>query len=138
MSDTPCLCIKLRRAGQEIAKLYDNALAPSGISVTQFSQLHAIRRLKTPSIGQLAADLHLDRSTLGRNVRTLEQKRLVEHAPGTDERTRVVKLTDKGRQALRTATPRWQATQDTLADKLGAEKRQMLVGLLDELESLAP
>lgn len=138
MTDTSCISTKLRRAGQHVARLYDEALAPSGLSVVQFSQLEAVRRLEAPSIGELAEDRHLDRSTLGRNVRTLARLGLVHFAPGEDERTRVVTLTDKGRAALKIATARWQAAQNSLADKLGAEKRAVLFDLLDELETLTP
>ena len=136
MSDTSCISTKLRRAGKQVAKLYDEALAPSGLSVVQFSQLNAIHRLKAPSIGQLAEDRHLDRSTLGRNVRTLQRLGLVHLGSGEDERTHVVTLTDKGRAAVKIATARWQAAQDSLVGKLGARQRAVLFELLDELETL--
>ncbi len=138
MTDTACISIKLRRAGRNVARLYDDALAPSGLSVVQFSQLEAIRRLEAPSIGQLAQDRHLDRSTLGRNVRTLARLGLVHLEPGDDERRHVVTLTDQGRAALKTATPLWHAVQDRLADRLGAQQRAELFALLDELETLTP
>lgn len=138
MVDTTCICIKLRRAGQQVARLYDEALAPSGLSVVQFSQLQAVRRLKAPSIGQLAEETRLDRSTLGRNVRTLRRLGLVHFEPGEDGRTHVVTLTGKGRAAVKTATPRWQAVQDQLAGKLGTQQRTELFDLLNELETLTP
>jgi len=138
MTDTTCICTKLRRASQQVARHYNESLAPSGLSVVQFSQLNAIHRLKAPSIGRLAADTHLDRSTLGRNVRTLRRLGLVHFEPGEDGRTRVVTVSDKGREAVKTATACWQTVQNNLSDKLGAEQRELLFELLNELESLAP
>lgn len=121
-----------------MTKRYDDALAPAGINVTQFSQLHVIARLKSPTIGQLARETHLDRSTLGRNLRVLMRMNLAQFDSGKDERTRVISITKDGRGALKVAKPLWQAVQDSLAEKLGEKQHQALLGLLDELEATAP
>ncbi|MDP6709385.1 MAG: MarR family winged helix-turn-helix transcriptional regulator [Alphaproteobacteria bacterium] len=136
MSDTICIGIKLRRAAQAIAKLYDQALVPAGITITQFSQMHAIGRLEAPNLGQLARETHLDRSTLGRNIRTLGRLGLIEHGPGADERTRIIRLSEKGKETLRMATPRWQVVQDSLEAELGSKQRSDLFAILSSLEAL--
>ena len=75
----------------------------------------------------------LDRSTLGRNLRVLEGEGLVTLVEGEDMRNRIVLLTETGRERLAAALPAWEAAQQRLIDRLGAEKREILLKLLDEL-----
>ena len=131
--DLACICIELRNAANALTRLYDAQLAPAGISITQLSQLNHIREQGTPTLKDLAAITGLDRSTLGRNMRLLEEQGLVSLSPGEDARTKVVSLTRKGRAALRQAAPLWWETQNRLIEKLGREKRAQLSELLTEL-----
>ena len=75
----------------------------------------------------------LDRSTLGRNLRVLEGDGLVMLVEGEDMRNRIVMLTEAGVERLKAALPAWEAAQQRLIDRLGAEKRETLLRLLDEL-----
>ncbi len=131
--DLKCLCIEVRNAAQALSRLYDAELAPAGISVTQLSQLNQVNQLGNPTLKALALATRLDRSTLGRNLRLMESQGLVTIAPGRDARTREVKLTRKGKRALNEGAPLWYRVQNTLSEKLGAEKRAQLSELLDEL-----
>lgn len=135
MSQDTCLCIDLRTAAQALTGIYDAAMAPAGISVTQFSQLNLIRILETPTLRALAEASQLDRSTLGRNVRVLEKLGLVAMAVGDDARTRTVKLTTKGNDAFMRAVPLWTAVQSQLLDRLGADGRDQLNQLLAALKT---
>ena len=128
-----CLCIELRNAANALTRLYDAQLVPAGISVTQLSQLNHILEQGTPTLKDLAAITGLDRSTLGRNMRLLEEQGLVSLAPGEDARTKVVSLTRRGRSTLGQAAPLWMNTQKSLIEKLGSEKRALLSELLTEL-----
>ena len=73
MKKTGCICIDVRTVANRLTQLYDNAMAPSGMTVTQFSQLNAIQQLGSPTVNELSEAIGLDRSTLGRNVRVLEK-----------------------------------------------------------------
>jgi DNA-binding MarR family transcriptional regulator len=92
-----------------------------------------LQRLDQPSISSLADAMGLDRSTLGRNLRVLEGEGLVQLVEGDDLRNRLVLLTEAGIEWLAAALPAWEAAQQKLIDKLGAEKRETLLALLDEL-----
>ena len=133
MLESQCLCINLRRAARGVSRHYDGALDGFGINVAQYSLLCNLRRLDQPSISTLAEAMGLDRSTLGRNLRVLEGEGLVLLVEGDDMRNRIVKLTDTGAQRLEAALPAWEAAQQKLIDKLGAQKRETLLALLDEL-----
>jgi DNA-binding MarR family transcriptional regulator len=92
-----------------------------------------LQRLNQPSISSLADAMGLDRSTLGRNLRVLEGEGLVRLVEGDDLRNRLVVLTEQGKQRLAAALPAWEAAQQKLIDKLGVQKRETLLALLDEL-----
>ncbi|MCB1787001.1 MAG: MarR family transcriptional regulator, partial [Gammaproteobacteria bacterium] len=77
MLSTTCHCTRLRRAAHAVTRLYDEALAATGLTVTQFSLLRTISRLDEPYITTLAEATGLERSTLGRNLRPLEKAGLV-------------------------------------------------------------
>ena len=133
----PCHCIQLRRASRKLTALYDRALERAGINVTQFAQLYEIVQLGAPSLGELARRTDLDRSTLGRNVRTLVRKGLVQFESGPDERTRLVRITQQGKRTLRLATPMWQEAQDAVT-QIMAEHEHAIARLLENLESTQP
>lgn len=133
MIASQCLCINLRRAARGVSRYYDGALDGFGINVAQYSLLCNLQRLDQPSISTLAEAMGLDRSTLGRNLRVLEGEGLVRMDEGEDQRNRIVQLTPAGHERLAAALPAWEAAQQRLIDKLGAEKRETLLALLDEL-----
>ncbi|WP_095078393.1 MarR family winged helix-turn-helix transcriptional regulator [Pseudomonas sp. Irchel s3h17] len=133
MLASQCLCTNLRRAARGVSRFYDGALDGFGINVAQYSLLCNLQRLDQPSISALAEAMGLDRSTLGRNLRVLEGEGLVRMVEGEDQRNRIVQLTDTGRERLAAALPAWEAAQQRLIDRLGAEKRATLLALLDEL-----
>ncbi|AZC58795.1 MarR family winged helix-turn-helix transcriptional regulator [Pseudomonas sp. 22526] len=133
MLPSQCLCTNLRRAARGVSRFYDGALDGFGINVAQYSLLSNLQRLDQPSISSLAEAMGLDRSTLGRNLRVLEGEGLVRLSEGEDQRNRIVQLTQEGQQRLLAALPAWEAAQQRLIDRLGAEKRETLLALLNEL-----
>jgi DNA-binding MarR family transcriptional regulator len=133
MLPSQCLCTNLRRAARGVSRFYDGALDGFGINVAQYSLLSNLQRLDQPSISSLAEAMGLDRSTLGSNLRVLEGEGLVRLSEGEDQRNRIVQLTDEGQQRLLAALPAWEAAQQRLIDRLGAEKRETLLALLNEL-----
>ena len=137
MSHELCLCMNLRSAAQQLTRDYDAALAPAGITANQFSLMNMIRTGDSPNVKELAEASGLDRSTLGRNLRVLEKQQLVSILSGADARTREIRLTKHGRQALRHATPLWHGVQDAFVARLGEEKRSQLKTLLTELTTEA-
>lgn len=121
MSST-CHCTRLRIATRKIAGLYDAALTPTGINIAQFALLRHVRRLQPVSLTELGRHLELDRSTMGRNVRVVEKMGLVSLGRGEDQREAVVTLSEQGVAVLREATPLWEACQNGIVGRLGAER----------------
>lgn len=123
---TECVCINLRRMSRAISQIYDDALAPAGLKITQFCLLRAIERLGPASVGALADDQELDRTTLTRNLALLERDGLIEQSAGADKRTSVAQLSRAGSAAIARALPHWEGIQGELRRTLGAETLRQL------------
>ena len=106
-----CLCLAAPRAARTLARRFDEALRPVGLTSGQFSLLMSLNRPRPPSIGSVADLLAMDRTTLTANLKPLERRRLVLTAVDPDDRrSRLLSLTGTGRQVLRAALPIWRRT----------------------------
>ena len=103
-----CLCLHAQRAARALARRFDVALKPVGITSGQFSLLMSLNRPQPPNLGSVAALLAMDRTTLTANLKPLERRGLVEVASDPDDRrARLLRLTPAGRTVLAEATPIW-------------------------------
>ncbi|APR77512.1 Transcriptional regulator, MarR family protein [Minicystis rosea] len=131
MHETPCNCLTLRQASRFLTQRYDEAIAPSGLRITQYSILAVLHRLGPSSVQQLADALVMDRSTLGHNLRPIERSGLVAlHVDPADRRMRRLALTARGQKALAAARPLWEAAQARFEAEYGAKDAEALRGLL--------
>ena len=131
-SDT-CHCILLRKASRKVSSYYDEALAPLGVNIGQFSLLRNINRLAPISLTDLAAQVELDRSTVGRNAKVLERMGLVAIGHGEDQREAMLTVAPQGHAILKQGAPLWDSVQDDIEARLGAEKTRQLQELLAAL-----
>jgi DNA-binding MarR family transcriptional regulator len=107
-----CLCLHVQRAARAVARRYDEALRPAGLTNFQFSLLMSLNRPEPAGMGQVSALLAMDRTTLTANLKPLERRGLVTIAAGpTDKRSRLLALTPAGRSLLAAALPLWETTQ---------------------------
>jgi DNA-binding MarR family transcriptional regulator len=126
-----CTCLAVRQAARRVTQFYDQHLAPTGLRTTQFSILAKLRRLGETTINGLAAEMVMDRTTLGRNVLPLEREGLISIQPGrTDRRSKTVKLTSEGLKRLGEAREGWRAAQVGFAHAFGEERTVLLRSLL--------
>src|SRR3954465_13729428 len=91
-----CACANLRKAARAVTQLFDAALAPSGLKVTQFTLLVTSRLSGEATINGLAERMAMDRSTLSRNLKPLVREGLLEVGSGEDGRTRLVRISAEG------------------------------------------
>jgi DNA-binding MarR family transcriptional regulator len=126
-----CNCLALRQATRLATQLYDQHLAPSGLRTTQFSILAKLKRLGPMSINALAAELVVDRTTLGRNILPLERDGLIRIEPSaTDARSKELRLTRKGTARLRPALRQWAQAQARFEAAYGGQRAAELRSLL--------
>lgn len=128
-----CTCGELRKAARAITQLYDSAVEPSGLLITQLAVLRTIANSGSETISHLAEKLEMDRTTLTRNLSPLEKKGLIRIDAGKDQRTRLVEITTKGRQAAEKAIPRWEDIQLQVIDQIGEARWRMLMDELSEV-----
>ena len=120
MASADCNCAALRQASRFVSRLYDEALAPAGLGINQYSVLARLERLGPLVMQDLARALVMDRSTLGHLLRPLEKRGLVRLAACADARCRRVSLTPDGDALLVEARPLWIAAQAAFERQFGA------------------
>ncbi len=128
-----CYCIVLRKASRRLTSLYDEALAPFGINLAQYSLLSNVVRRAPISLTELGRLLDLDRSTVGRNARVMARMGLLVMGPGEDQREQALSPTERGRAVFAHAVPVWERVQQDIEAKLGPQKAEQLQSLLAEL-----
>ena len=107
-----CLCLAVRRAARTLGRRYDDALASLGVTSGQFAILMALSGDRPMAVGELSAELGLDRTTLTAALKPLERGGLVQLRPDPDDgRARLITITSQGRLLLDAAVPRWRAVQ---------------------------
>lgn len=129
-----CNCFAVRQAARHVSQFYDQHLASIGLRTSQFSILAKLRRLGPMTINALAAELVMDRTTLGRNVLPLERDGLIAIKPGaTDRRVKELHLTAAGAEKVRAGVKLWAAAQSRFEAAFGPKRSAELRGLLRTL-----
>src|SRR6516225_7796295 len=106
-----CIAVRLRLLNRVVTNLYDEGLRPLGLKVSQLNVLVVTAKLGVARPAQVCGLLHLDLSTLSRNVDRMMAKGWLEAVPEEDARTQPFRLTDQGRRLLERAFPAWEKAQ---------------------------
>jgi DNA-binding MarR family transcriptional regulator len=115
-----CLCLHVQRAARALARRYDEALRPVGLTSGQFSLLMSLNRPEPPNIAQVATLLGMDRTTLTANLKPLERRGFIQvRISEPDKRQRTLTLTPLGRSLLTAAMPIWEQTHASIELSLG-------------------
>ena len=103
-----CLCLHAQRAARALARRFDVALKPVGLTSGQFSLLMSLNQPQPPNLRSVSSLLAMDRTTLTANLKPLERRGLVAVAPDPgDKRARLLQLLPAGRAVLAEAVPIW-------------------------------
>ena len=126
-----CNCLAVRQAARHITQFYDHFLAPSALRTTQFSILAKLRRLGPTTINALAAEMVMDRTTLGRNILPLERDGLVAvEQDSRDRRSKELRLTKAGEARLRAGIKGWLEAQRQFEKAFGTKRTTEMRALL--------
>ena len=127
-----CLCLHVQRAARTLARCFDQALRPLGLTNGQFSLMMSLNRPEAPSLGSVSTLLAMDRTTLTANLKPLERRGLVAvSVDPQDRRGRRLALTPAGRALLAAAVPIWREAHATVdrrvsdPDRLRADLRAL-------------
>jgi DNA-binding MarR family transcriptional regulator len=137
LPNLPCLCANFRRAARALTQLYDDALRPLRLRVTQFTVLQALSLAGEVSQGQLGEILAIDSTTLTRTLEIMRKRRWIETRRGRDGRERLLKLSKTGREQLDRASPAWQGVQDRLRSEIGDERWAEMFRQTAEITTIA-
>jgi len=116
-----CVAGRLRMLNRVITNIYDDAFRPLDLKVSQMSILVATAKLGTARPSELCEHLHLDVSTLSRNVERMRARGWLEVVPDDDGRSQPFRLTPRGRKLLEKALPAWSKSQQQVKKVFGAE-----------------
>lgn len=114
-----CLCLHTQRAARALARRFDKAFKPLGLTNGQFSLMMALNRPEPPSMKPVAELLAMDRTTLTAALKPLEKRGLISVKPDpNDRRGRLLCLTDQGMELLKQAVPIWVEEHRLLDEEL--------------------
>ncbi|WP_454761610.1 MarR family winged helix-turn-helix transcriptional regulator [Caulobacter segnis] len=125
-----CLCLHVQRAARALARRFDDALRPVGLTNGQFSLLMSLNRPEPAGMGGVASLLAMDRTTLTAALKPLLRRGLLIVAPDPeDRRARVLSLTSAGRAVLAQAVPIWTREHGQLDEELAGGSDTLRDGL---------
>jgi DNA-binding MarR family transcriptional regulator len=136
-SESPCIVAAMRAATRRVTQLYDEAMAPTGLRVTQFHILSELERRSAdpPTVGELAEILTMERSALGQTLRPLARDGFIDL--GQDERDgrrRPIKLTKAGKDKVVRGRRYWAGAHEKFGHFFGDNQ---LVVLRETLRDIA-
>lgn len=106
-----CLAVRMRMLNRVVTNLYDEALRPLELKASQMNILVAAAKMGIARPAQVCERLHLDASTLSRNVERMKKRGWVEVVPAEDGRAQPFRVTKEGRHLIELAFPAWQTAQ---------------------------
>lgn len=134
--ELPCLCANVRRASRVLSQIYDAAMRPLGLRMTQFTILQTLSLTGPKLQGELAEFLALDSTTFTRAVQQLRRRGWVRTVKGKDRRERCVALSKNGEAELARAQPAWDAVQKQVSSLIGEGRRRRLIQLSTTVANL--
>ena len=133
-----CIAVRLRLLNRVITNFYDDALRPLGLKVSQLNILIVAARLGLARPAQVCKILHLDASTLSRNVERMRAKGWLEVVPAEDARMQPFRLTAQGKRLLERAVPAWEQAQQQAGEFLGDDGVALLTRAAGKLGAPQP
>ena len=131
-----CIAVRLRLLNRVVTNLYDDALRPLGLKVSQVNILVVTAKLGLAQPAKVCDILHLDTSTLSRNVERMRAKGWLEVVPGEDARTQPFRLTAQGKRLLERSVPAWARAQHQAEELLGEDGVALLTKMAGKLGML--
>lgn len=121
-----CIASRIRMLDRVVNGLFDDALRPVGLTAGQMNILHMTSQMGVARAAEMCRTLHIDTSTISRNVERMRRRGLIEVVDGGDARSRPFRVTEAGSRILEYADPAWQAAQIRAQAMLGEEGLRLL------------
>jgi DNA-binding MarR family transcriptional regulator len=121
-----CIAVRMRMLNRVITGIYDDALRPLGLKVSQLNILVAAAKMGLARPAEVCRRLHLDVSTLSRNVERMKARGWLEVVPDADGRAQPFRLSPAGAKLLEQALPAWSKAQRRAVTLLGEASVDLL------------
>ena len=119
--ESSCVALNLRKSAHAVSRIYQKEMRDAPVKGPLFSLLATISRRGSSTITALARDIGLDRTTLTRNLRHLEERGLIQNRLVTANKKEVT-LLPEGEIALRKALTSWRRAQEKVVGELGQDR----------------
>ncbi len=130
-----CLAGRLRLLNRVVTNMYDVALRPLRMKTSQLNILVAAGKQGLARPADICERLHLDTSTLSRNLERMKVNGWVEVVGDEDGRAQPFRLTTKGHKLVEQAKPRWDKAQKQVKKLLGNETIQTIVDAVEGIQA---
>lgn len=115
-----CLMGRIRMLNRVLTGIFDSELRPFGIKANQFNLLVVIAKLGPIRRADIGRYIHVDPSTLTRNLKVMTANRWIEEiVVDDDERGLPVRATEGGLSLLESIEPSWRRAQEAARKLLG-------------------
>ena len=131
-----CTNFKLRQLTRRVTRHFDAELARAGLKTTQYSLLSHVLRMGPLRPVDLARAMGVMPSTLTRNLQPMLAAGWLTMGEGADARSRLISLTEAGREKRAQAQRSWRSAQTSLNAVLGEARVLALHALIDESMAL--
>jgi DNA-binding MarR family transcriptional regulator len=128
-----CIAVRVRLINRVISALYDEALRPFGLRISQANILAAVAHLGSCRPAEVSRILRIEKSTLSRDVELMKQKGWLESDPPTGGRNQTIRLTPQGKKLLGRSQPSWEKAQAKARLLIGEEGEAALRQLSSRL-----
>lgn len=124
-----CVAVRARVVSRAVTSAYDRHLRPFGLKVSQMNILVACAVFGPVRPPRVCSVLHLEPSTLSRNVERLRKRGLLEMIPTKDSRTHELRVTADGYRLIEDAYPAWIAAQEQVVSIVGEKGAESLCAI---------
>lgn len=132
VSPSGCSAKKLRQLSRRVSQHFDLIVAHAGLKTTQYTLLSQVQALGPVRPGDLAHAMEMDASTLTRNLQPLVAQGWITVGPGADGRSRLVSITELGREKRSQSQREWKRAQTAFNARVGEDLVVRLHAIIDE------
>ena len=119
-----CLAVRIRLLNRTVTNIFDEALRPLKVKVSQLNVLMVVAKRGPISPGGVARRLNMEKSTVSRNVDRMRTRGWLKVSEGDSGRKQILEIGLAGRRLIEKSFPFWkkaQAQSEALLGQRGAQ-----------------
>ena len=114
-----CIAVRIRLLNRTVTNIFDQALRPLGVKVSQLNVLIVVAKRGPTSPAEVARRLNMEKSTLSRNVERMRTRGWLKVSQGDTGRKQILELGAAGRKLIEKSLPFWKKAQAQTEALLG-------------------